>query len=54
VLRALGDLAGARDQYEQALRIDEAAHGPDHPQTRTIRANLASLNLHDNPGDHVE
>ena len=31
VLRDLGDLAGARTQYERALQISEAALGPDHP-----------------------
>jgi tetratricopeptide (TPR) repeat protein len=31
VLRDLGDLAGARAHLERALRIDEAAYGPNHP-----------------------
>jgi hypothetical protein len=31
VLHDLGDLAGAKQQYERALAIGEAALGPDHP-----------------------
>jgi hypothetical protein len=37
VLQVLGDLAGARTQYERALQITEAALGPDHPETRQVR-----------------
>ena len=37
---ALGDLPGARTQYERALQISETALGPDHPQTRQVRRNL--------------
>jgi hypothetical protein len=40
VLQALGDLPGARDQFERALAISEAALGPDHPTVRTVRRNL--------------
>ncbi len=31
VLQDQGDLAGARERFERALEIDEAAYGPDHP-----------------------
>ena len=34
VLHDLGDLTGARTQYERALQISEAALGPDHPDHR--------------------
>ncbi|HEX9374479.1 MAG TPA: hypothetical protein VF897_25915, partial [Roseiflexaceae bacterium] len=37
------DLAGARPYYAQALAICEARLGAEHPTTRTIRANLATL-----------
>ena len=40
VLRDLGDLAGARAQFERALAISEAALGPDHPDVGTWRNNL--------------
>jgi hypothetical protein len=43
VLQDQGDLAGARQRFERALAITEAALGPDHPSTRTIRDNLAAL-----------
>ena len=39
-------LAGARVNYERALRICQAAYGPDHARTRTVAANLRAL---DNP-----
>jgi tetratricopeptide (TPR) repeat protein len=35
-------MTGARLQYEQALRISEAALGPDHPTIGAWRLNLAS------------
>jgi Tfp pilus assembly protein PilF len=38
VQQAQGDLAGARASFERALRIDEAAFGPDHPNV-AIRVN---------------
>ena len=38
VLKALGDLAGARAAYERALAIDEAAYGTEHPSV-AIRVN---------------
>ena len=43
VLQDLGDLPGARQQYERALAITEAALGPDHPDVRTMRSNLDSV-----------
>ncbi len=43
MLRDLGDLEGARAQYERALVIGEAALGPDHPTMATIQGNLESL-----------
>jgi hypothetical protein len=36
-----GDSAGARDQYAVLLPIGERGSGPDHPDTLTIRGNLA-------------
>jgi hypothetical protein len=43
VLRDLGELAGARTQFKQALEISEAALGSDHPDVATWRGNLAVL-----------
>jgi tetratricopeptide (TPR) repeat protein len=43
VLRALGDLAGAREQLEQALAISEAALGAAHPDVGIRRNNLGSV-----------
>jgi hypothetical protein len=43
VLQALGDLEGARVQYERALASGEAALGPDHPTVATIRGNLSGV-----------
>jgi hypothetical protein len=43
VLRALGDLAGARAAFERALAIFERFLGSEHPSTRTVRGNLESL-----------
>jgi Tfp pilus assembly protein PilF len=43
LLRAQGDLAGARPYYERALAILEAKLGPDHPRTKNVRNNLAGL-----------
>ena len=37
------DLAGARSCYERALAIWEARLGPDHPDTKLARGNLAAL-----------
>lgn len=42
-LHQLGDLAGARPYYEQALAILTARLGPDHPNTQTVRNNLTAL-----------
>jgi hypothetical protein len=40
---ALGDLASAKACLERALRILEAAYGPDHPNTQKVAANLRGL-----------
>ena len=40
LLQQLGDLDEARTAVERALRIFEAAYGPDHPNTRTAADNL--------------
>jgi tetratricopeptide (TPR) repeat protein len=52
VLRDLGDLPGAREQYKRALAIGEAALGPDHPTMGTWRNNLGLVlrDLGDLPG----
>ncbi len=47
LLRAQGDLAGAKPYYERALAIREAVLGPQHPDTRTSRDRLASLDTTD-------
>jgi len=39
----IGDYASARPLYERALAITEQALGPEHPNTRTVRTNLAAL-----------
>jgi tetratricopeptide (TPR) repeat protein len=36
----LGDLKGARDCYERALKIDEATYGMDHPEMAIDLNNL--------------
>ena len=38
-----GDFAGARALFERALRIDEAAYGPDHPEVGTDANNLGNV-----------
>jgi hypothetical protein len=43
VLQQLGDLKGARAQFERALAIDEASLGSDHPSTLTIRDNVVRV-----------
>jgi len=43
LLRAQGDLVGARPYYERALAIWEKRLGPDHPHTKIARGNLESL-----------
>jgi hypothetical protein len=52
VLQDLGDLPGAREQFERALTITEAALGPDHPRVGAIRNNLDGVlqDLGDLPG----
>jgi tetratricopeptide (TPR) repeat protein len=39
-LRAVAEYTGARQAYERALRIDEDAFGPDHPNVATDVNNL--------------
>ncbi len=36
-------IAAARPYYERALAIFEGALGPEHPNTRIVRKNLAYL-----------
>src|SRR5262249_819753 len=43
LLYAMGDLAGARPCYEQALAIYQKVLGNDHPNTATSLYNLATL-----------
>ena len=43
LLQVQGDLGVARPLYERALAICEKALGTDHPDTATVRNNLASL-----------
>ena len=43
VLRDQGDLAGARERFERALKTDEAAYGPDHPMVAIGLNNLAGV-----------
>ncbi|MCK6539973.1 MAG: tetratricopeptide repeat protein, partial [Anaerolineales bacterium] len=45
-LDMIADYAGARSAYERALKIDEAAFGPDHPNV-AIRVNNLGLVLQD-------
>ncbi len=40
VLRKMGDLKGAKDLHERALKIDEKALGPDHPEVARKVNNL--------------
>jgi tetratricopeptide (TPR) repeat protein len=42
-LQRIVDYQGARAAYERALKIDEAAFGPDHPKVATIANNLGSV-----------
>jgi hypothetical protein len=39
----LGDLAGARAEYERALEVGEATLAPDHPNLAILRRNLDSV-----------
>jgi tetratricopeptide (TPR) repeat protein len=43
ILQAQGDLTGALPHLQRALRILEATYGPENPLTKTVSANLASL-----------
>jgi tetratricopeptide (TPR) repeat protein len=43
VLKALGDLVGAKECCERAMGIDEAAYGPDHPKVAIDVNNLGSV-----------
>ena len=43
VLRTVGDLEGAKDHFQRALEIDEAALGPDHPVVAIDVNNLGSV-----------
>lgn len=45
-LQSVADYARARECFERALEIAEAAHGPDHPEVATHIHNLGNL-LHD-------
>ncbi len=49
-----GDRAGAQALYEHALAIREKVLGPAHPNTNSVRRNLAWLLLASgNPGEAV-
>jgi tetratricopeptide (TPR) repeat protein len=39
----LRELAQARQLYERALRIEEAAYGPDHPEAAITLGNLGNV-----------
>jgi hypothetical protein len=41
--KLFSELSGARTELEHALRINEAALGPDHPKVHVIRTNLNAL-----------
>ena len=43
LLRAHGDLAGARQPYERALAIKEKVLGAEHPETAASLSNLGRL-----------
>jgi len=43
----MGDLAGARPYYEQALEIRRKVLGEEHPDTATSLSNLAILCFHE-------
>jgi hypothetical protein len=43
VLQDEGDLAGGKAAYTRALAILENCFGPDHPRTKLVRANLATV-----------
>jgi len=50
-IKTLADYAGAKAAYERALKIDEAAFGPDHPKVAICVNNLGMV-LQD-LGDHA-
>ena len=50
-IRDLADYAGAKAAFERAIKIDEAAFGPDHPNVAIRVNNLGSV-LKD-LGDHA-
>ena len=52
LLEELGDLPGAKAAFERALKIDEKAFGPDHPNVARDVNNLGSVlkELGDLPG----
>ena len=43
IMQQLGDPDGAAAAYRQALEIEEAAYGPEHPETIATVGNLAGL-----------
>jgi tetratricopeptide (TPR) repeat protein len=43
ILRDLGDLQGARKNFESALEIDLKVYGPDLPKTRAVEGILEVL-----------
>jgi Flp pilus assembly protein TadD len=43
LLQAIGDLAGARPYYEQALAILEQVYPANHPTLLIVRGNLEAL-----------
>jgi tetratricopeptide (TPR) repeat protein len=43
VLKALGDLVGARAAFERALAMGEAAFGPHHPNVALCLWNLGTV-----------
>jgi hypothetical protein len=47
VLRALGDLPGARAAHERALTIREEKLGPNHPKTTISREWFADYTQED-------
>jgi hypothetical protein len=48
VLHDLGDLAGARANFERALKIRTKVFGDDHPKTRLIQDKLDALAIEEN------
>jgi hypothetical protein len=43
LIQDLGDFAGARTNYERALKIFKKFLGDDHPNTRLVQGNLDAL-----------